>query len=61
MIRLCRESGYRGWYGIEFSGRDAISRAKQLFTKYEVSRPVTEPHYETGDLLLWLPPVGRVV
>ncbi len=34
MIRLCRESGYRGWYGIESSGRDAIEQGKELLNKY---------------------------
>jgi hypothetical protein len=34
MIRLCQESGYRGWYGIESSGRDAIRQGKELLEKY---------------------------
>jgi len=34
MIQLCRDSGYRGWYGIESSGRDAIVKGKQLLGKY---------------------------
>jgi hypothetical protein len=34
MIHLSREGGYRGWYGIESSGRDAIKKGKQLLTKY---------------------------
>lgn len=34
MIRLSRESGYRGWYGIESSGRDAIKKGKEILTKY---------------------------
>ncbi|MBN1895241.1 hypothetical protein JW906_12135, partial [bacterium] len=34
MIRLCRESGYRGWYGIESSGRDAIREGKRILQKY---------------------------
>ena len=34
MIRLCRDSGYRGWYGIESSGRDGIRRGKELLKKY---------------------------
>jgi sugar phosphate isomerase/epimerase len=34
MIKLCRDSGYRGWYGIESTGRDAIMQGKQLLKKY---------------------------
>ena len=34
MIRLSRDSGYRGWYGIESSGREAITKGKELLTKY---------------------------
>jgi len=34
MIRLCRQSGYRGWYGIESFGRDAIREGKRILQKY---------------------------
>jgi L-ribulose-5-phosphate 3-epimerase len=34
MIRLAKSSGYRGWYGIESSGRDAIKKGKALLNKY---------------------------
>lgn len=34
MIKLCRDSGYRGWYGIESSGREEIKRGKELLKKY---------------------------
>ena len=34
MIRLCHDSGYRGWYGIESSGRDAIREGKRILEKY---------------------------
>ena len=34
MIQLSREGGYRGWYGIESSGRDAIRQGKELLKKY---------------------------
>ena len=34
MIRLARNSGYRGWYGIESSGRPAIRKGKELLEKY---------------------------
>lgn len=34
MINLCRNSGYKGWYGIESSGREAIKQGKELLTKY---------------------------
>lgn len=34
MIKLCREAGYRGWYGIESSGREAIMKGKQLLSDH---------------------------
>ncbi len=34
LIRLCRDSGYRGWYGVESSGRDGIAKGKELLKKY---------------------------
>ena len=34
MINLCRESGYRGWYGIESSGREEIKKGKEILKKY---------------------------
>jgi len=34
MIRLAKDSGYRGWYGIESSGRDAIKKGIDLLKKY---------------------------
>src|SRR5687768_13807017 len=34
MIKLARDAGYRGWYGIESSGRDAIKKGKELLTKH---------------------------
>jgi L-ribulose-5-phosphate 3-epimerase len=34
MIKLCRDSGYRGWYGIESTGRDEIKKGKELLKKY---------------------------
>ncbi len=34
MINMCQEAGYRGWYGIESSGRDAIIKGKALLKKY---------------------------
>jgi L-ribulose-5-phosphate 3-epimerase len=34
MIRLCHDSGYRGWYGIESSGRVAIREGKRILEKY---------------------------
>jgi len=34
MINLCRASGYKGWYGIESSGREAIMQGKKLLKKY---------------------------
>ena len=34
MIRMSKEMGYTGWYGIESSGRDAIRQGKEILTKY---------------------------
>jgi len=34
MIKLCKETGYRGWYGIESSGREEIKTGKELLKKY---------------------------
>jgi L-ribulose-5-phosphate 3-epimerase len=34
MIRLAKDSGYRGWYGIESSGRDEIKKGTALLKKY---------------------------
>jgi len=34
MIRLAKDSGYRGWYGIESSGREEINKGIGLLKKY---------------------------
>ncbi len=34
MIKMCKDAGYRGWYGIESSGRDAIVQGKAWLKKY---------------------------
>lgn len=34
MIKLCKDSGYKGWYGIESSGREAIRQGKAWLKKY---------------------------
>jgi len=34
MIKLCRDAGYRGWYGIESSGREEIAQGRDLLKKY---------------------------
>lgn len=34
MIKLSKDSGYRGWYGIESSGREEIKKGKDLLNKY---------------------------
>jgi sugar phosphate isomerase/epimerase len=34
MIRLSKDSGYRGWYGIESSGREEIKKGIELLKKY---------------------------
>jgi hydroxypyruvate isomerase len=38
MINLCRNSGYRGWYGIESSGRDAIQEGERILQKYLLNK-----------------------
>ncbi len=37
MLRLCHDSGYRGWYGIESSGRDAVREGKRIIEKYLIN------------------------
>lgn len=34
MIGLCRQSQYKGWYGVESDGRDAIKQGIDLLRKY---------------------------
>ncbi len=34
MIKLAKDAGYRGWYGIESSGRDEIKKGTGLLKKY---------------------------
>ncbi len=34
MIRMAKDAGYRGWYGIESSGRDEIKKGIELLKKY---------------------------
>jgi L-ribulose-5-phosphate 3-epimerase len=34
MIKLSKDSGYRGWYGIESSGREEIKKGIELLKKY---------------------------
>lgn len=34
MIRLAKDSGYRGWYGIESSGREEIKKGINILKKY---------------------------
>ncbi len=34
MIKLAKDSGYRGWYGIESSGREEIKKGIELLKKY---------------------------
>jgi sugar phosphate isomerase/epimerase len=34
MINLCREAGYKGWYGVESDGRHAIKETIRLLRKY---------------------------
>ena len=34
MIKLCRDSGYKGWYGIESGGREEIAKGRDLLKKY---------------------------
>lgn len=34
MIKMSKDSGYRGWYGIESSGREEIKKGIELLKKY---------------------------
>jgi hypothetical protein len=34
MLGLCRKAGYRGWYGIESDGREAIKQGIRLLTDF---------------------------
>ena len=34
MIKISKDGGYRGWYGIESSGREAIKKGTELLKKY---------------------------
>lgn len=34
MIRLAHDTGFRGWYGIESAGREAVTLSKELLLKY---------------------------
>lgn len=34
MIELCKKGGYKGWYGIESSGREAIKKGVEMLKKY---------------------------
>jgi len=34
LIKLCQDSGYRGWYGIESGGREQIKLGKKLLEKH---------------------------
>ncbi len=34
MIELCKKGGYKGWYGIESSGREAIKKGVEMLKKH---------------------------
>jgi sugar phosphate isomerase/epimerase len=34
MIKMCQDAGYKGWYGIESSGREAIKKGKALLEEH---------------------------
>ena len=34
MIKMCQNAGYKGWYGIESSGREAIKKGKALLEEH---------------------------
>jgi sugar phosphate isomerase/epimerase len=38
MIRLSKDGGYKGWYGIESSGRDEIKKGITLLKKYLLNK-----------------------
>jgi hydroxypyruvate isomerase len=39
MIKLSKEGGYHGWYGIESTGRDEIKKGIGLLNKYLLNKP----------------------
>ncbi len=38
MIKLSHDSGYRGWYGIESSGREEVKKGIELLRKYLINK-----------------------
>ena len=38
LIKFCHDSGYKGWYGIESSGREQIKLGKKLLEKHLLSK-----------------------
>jgi hypothetical protein len=40
MIKMSSDAGYRGWYGIESSGRDEIKKGIALLKKYLTNNQV---------------------
>ncbi len=36
MIKLCKDAGYEGWYGIESNGREEIKKGIALLKKYAI-------------------------
>ncbi len=38
MIQLSKNSGYKGWYGIESTGREEIKKGIALLNKYLLNK-----------------------
>jgi hydroxypyruvate isomerase len=34
LISICKESGYRGWYGVESKGRAEVKKGIELLRKH---------------------------
>lgn len=41
MINLCKTNGYKGWYGIESNGREAILKGKKLLQQHVIEKELT--------------------
>jgi L-ribulose-5-phosphate 3-epimerase len=38
MIKMTKDAGYRGWYGIESKGREEVHKGVELLKKYLLSK-----------------------
>ncbi len=42
MIKMCKDSGYQGWYGIESDGREEVRKGIELLKRYLLSEELVE-------------------